>query len=63
MVIARIIGVSLLVALAGYLLAYSLAGQHPDWQGLGLILGCVGGIIGGIAGAAREIVAASRQRP
>jgi hypothetical protein len=62
-VVARIIGVSLLTAGLGAGLGYALFEQYPDWGGISLLLACVGGIIGAVAGAAREIVAAQRQKP
>jgi hypothetical protein len=58
-IVARIIGLSLLIAglLAG--LGYALFGRD-----LGVILlACVGAIVGAVAGAAREIVAAQRRKP
>ena len=61
--IARIIGSSLLTAGLGVGLGFAFFGQNPDYGGISLLLACVGGIIGAIAGAAREIVAALRQRP
>lgn len=61
--IARIIGVSLLVAGLGAGLAYVLFGPNREWTGGALLLGCMGGIIGAVAGAAQEIVAAQRQKP
>lgn len=63
LVIARIIGLSLLTAGLGVCLGYALFKQAPDWIGLSFILACVGGIIGAIAGAAHEIVTARRQPP
>jgi len=63
MLIAGIIGLSLLTAGLGAGLGYALFGQYPDWSGISLLLACVGGVIGAIAGAAREIVTAQRQPP
>lgn len=57
-VIARIIGLSLLTAVLGAGLGFAFSGNIPDCSGICLFLGCVGGIIGAIAGAAREIAAA-----
>jgi hypothetical protein len=62
-VVARIIVVSLLTAGLGAGIGYVLFGRHSDWRGISLLLACVGGIIGAVAGAAREIVAAQRQKP
>jgi len=59
--IARIIGVSLLMAAAAALLGFALFGQKSDASGVALLLACVGGIIGAIAGAAREIATARKQ--
>jgi hypothetical protein len=61
--IARIFGVSLIGGGLGAGLGYALFGKYPDWNGIPLVLGCVGAIIGAIAGSARESVAASRQKP
>jgi len=54
--IARILGVSLLIGALGALLGLLLFGNSRDGTGIALLLACVGGIIGAIAGAAREIV-------
>lgn len=61
--IARIIGLSLLTAGLGAGLGFAFFGKFSDWNGISLLLACVGGIIGAIAGAAREIVTAQRERP
>ena len=65
--IAKIIALSLLTAGLGACLGYALVRPLPEWPGfpfwISLLLACVGGIIGAVAGAAREIVAALRQRP
>ena len=53
--VARILGLSMVTAGLGALLAFVLYGQYSDWTGVALFLGCVGAIIGTIAGAAREI--------
>jgi hypothetical protein len=63
MVVARIIGLSVVTAGVGAILGYALFGQYSDWSGISLLLACAGGIIGAIAGAAREIVTAQRQPP
>ena len=54
--IARIIGLSLLIATFGVLLARSFFSAYSDQVIASLVLGCTGGIIGAVAGAAREIV-------
>jgi hypothetical protein len=61
--VARIIGLSLLTAGLGAGLGYEFFGDHSDWSGISLLLGCVGAIIGALAGAARETVTALRQKP
>ena len=63
MIIARIVGLSLLAAGLAAWLGFALFGRYDDWTGISLVLGCVGGIVGAVAGAAREIVTALRQRP
>jgi hypothetical protein len=62
LIIARIIGLSLLAAAVGAWLGFVLFGQHSDWSGVSLVLACVGSIVGAVAGAAREIATAMRQR-
>jgi hypothetical protein len=68
--IARILGVSLLtsglVAVLGLALlgsATQTAVPSSEYIIPGFFLACVGGVIGAVAGAAREIVAAQRQKP
>ena len=61
--VARMLGLSLLTAGLGAGLGHVLFWPGRDSIGISLLLGCVGGIIGAIAGAAREIVAAQRQKP
>ena len=63
MVIARIIGVSLLSGGLGAGLGISFFKQYPDYAIPSLCLACVGVLIGAIAGAAGEIVVALHQRP
>jgi uncharacterized integral membrane protein len=62
--IVRILGVSLLTTalVAGLLIAMIQPERHSPDIVVILSLACVGGIIGAIAGAAREIVAAQRQK-
>jgi hypothetical protein len=62
--IARILGVSLLTSalVAGLLLALIKPDRHSADILVILFLACVGGVIGAVAGAAREIVAAQRQK-
>ncbi len=57
MVVARIIGLSLLTGglVAGVGLAF--LGQSSDAPGMAFVLGCVGAVVGAIAGTAREVVA------
>ena len=62
-IVARILGLSSLTAGLGAGLGHALFGQYPGWIAISLLLACVGGIIGAVAGAAREIVAAQRQKP
>jgi hypothetical protein len=62
LIIAKIIGVSLLAAGLAAGLGYAWFWQNSDWPGISFILGCVGGIIGSIAGAAREIATSQRAR-
>ena len=61
--IARIVGLSLLTSGLGAGVGFALFGKSPGWNGISLLLGCVGGIIGAVAGAAREIVTALRRKP
>jgi hypothetical protein len=61
--VARIIGLSLLIAGLGAGLGYVLFPNGRDSTGIALLLACVGAIIGSLAGTAREIVAALRQKP
>jgi hypothetical protein len=61
--VARIVGLSLLVAGMGAGLGYALVGPGRDGPGISLLLGCVGAIVGAVAGAAREIVTARSQAP
>ena len=61
--IARIFGVSLIAGGIGAGLGFALFGNHSDWTGVSLLLGCVGAIIGALAGTARETVGALRQKP
>jgi hypothetical protein len=60
MLIARILGCSLLTAGLAAWLGNILFGHFPDWIGISILLACVGGIIGAVAAAAREIVTALR---
>lgn len=60
LIIGRVFLVSLLFAAAGAMLGYVLFGKYSDWNGIALLLGCVGTIIGGIAGATREIAFARK---
>jgi hypothetical protein len=60
--IARIIGLSLVTGGLGAVLGLALFGQYSDGSGISLFIACVGGIIGAVAGAAREIVTALSQR-
>src|SRR5260370_42433755 len=62
-IIARIIGLSLLAAGFGAFLGHAFFGHHSDWVGVSLLLACVGGVIGAVSRAARGIVAAPRPRP
>jgi len=61
--IARIIGWSLLATGLGVGLGVALFARHPGCGSISLLPACVRGTVGAIAGAAREIVAALRQRP
>ncbi len=61
--IARILGLSLLTSGIGAGLGLACFRQYSDYIIPTLCLGCVGGIVGAIAGAAGEIVTALRQRP
>jgi len=60
--IARIIGLSLIMSGLGAGLGLAFFGRSPDWSGVSLLLACAGGIIGAITGAAREIVTALRRQ-
>ena len=60
-VVARIIGYSLLSAGLGAGIGYVLCWNAPDWRGLGFVLACLGSIVGAVAGAAGEIVTAQRR--
>jgi hypothetical protein len=63
-VIARILGVSLLTSglVTGLLLAL-IQPRRQSWDILAILfLACVGGIIGAVAGAAQEIVSAQRSK-
>ncbi len=63
-VVARIIGYSLLTAGLGAVIEYALgvnAPDAPDWRGLSFVLACLGTIVGAVAGAAGEIVTAQRR--
>jgi hypothetical protein len=55
--IARIIGLSLMTAALGVLLARVFFSAYSDRVIASFVLGCTGAIIGAVAGAAREIVA------
>ncbi len=59
-VVARIIGYSLLTAGLGAEIGYVLCWNAPDWRGLSFMLACLGTIVGAVAGAAGEIVTAQR---
>jgi hypothetical protein len=61
--IARILGVSLLVAALGAGLGFAFFAPNRDYPGICLLLACVGAIIGAVAGTAREAVTALQQRP
>ena len=61
--IARIIGLSLLIAGLGAGLGIVFFGKYPDGSGISLLLACVGAIVGALAGTARETVTALRQKP
>ena len=60
--VARIIGLSLLIGGLGAGLGFAFFGRYPDWSGISLLLACVGAIIGAMAGTARETVTALRQK-
>jgi hypothetical protein len=60
-VVARIIGYSLLTAGLAAMLGWALFGGHSDSAGVCFVLACVGGIVGAVAGAAGEIVMAQRR--
>jgi hypothetical protein len=61
-VVARVLGWSLLTGGLGAGLGSALFKQDPDRIIAALCLACTGGVIGAVAGAAREIVAARRQK-
>jgi hypothetical protein len=61
--IARILGVSLLVAALGAGLGFALFAPNPDYPGICFLLAGLGAIIGALAGTAREAVTALQQRP
>ncbi len=61
MVVARIIGYSLLTAGLGAGIGYALCWNAPDWRGLSFVLACLGTIVGAVVGAAGEIVTAQRR--
>jgi hypothetical protein len=61
MLIARILGWSLITAGLAAWLGRVLFGHFPDWLGISILLACVGGIIGAVAAAAKEIVTAMRR--
>jgi hypothetical protein len=63
LVIARIIGVSLLTALLGAWLGASLFGNAPESNAVSFVLACLGSMIGALAGTAREIGLALRRKP
>lgn len=63
MVVARVIGLSLLTSGLGAGLAYALFGRDREWILAALLFACVGAIIGAVAGATREIVVAQRRKP
>jgi hypothetical protein len=62
-VIARVIGLSLLTAGMGAGLARVLFWNTDDCTGIALLLGCVGAVVGALAGTARETAMALRQKP
>jgi hypothetical protein len=60
-VVARIIGYSLLTAALGALLGLALFGHYTGYGLPTFLLACVGAIVGAVAGAAGEIVTAQRR--
>jgi hypothetical protein len=60
--VARIIGLSLLTGGLGAGIGSALFTQTSDRIITALCLGCTGAVVGAVAGAAREIVAALRQK-
>ncbi|MES1213496.1 MAG: hypothetical protein ABUL64_02830 [Singulisphaera sp.] len=62
MVIARIVGTAVLTGVSGAVLGSALFANPSDAAIVSLLLGCTGCVIGAVAAAAREIVAAQRQR-
>jgi hypothetical protein len=58
MVVARIIGYSLLTAGLAAVMGMVLFGNRPDGAGISIVLACFGTMVGCIAGAAGEIVTA-----
>jgi ABC-type xylose transport system permease subunit len=60
-VVARIIGYSLLTAALGALLGLALFGHYTGYGLPTFVLACLGTIVGAVAGAAGEIVTAQRR--
>lgn len=58
--IARILGLSLLTAGLGVVLATVFFGRIEEAGFLYVLFGCVGALIGAIAGAAHEVVSAKQ---
>lgn len=58
--VARILGLSLVTAGIGVVLAAAFFGKYSDYAILYVLFGCVGAIIGAIAGATREVVSAKQ---
>ena len=56
-VIARIVGLSLLMGTVAAGLGPSFLGHGSDTSFISFVLGCVGALVGAIAGAAREVAA------